>query len=241
MDMVVHSHIRDVAGRITAGNAHAQGHDWPQAATEYRTALALDERSVEAANNLGYVLYLNQHGDQAIALYLRALAIDPDFGPARRNLLHSVLERVDEARVRQDLAGARRWIAIGLSALGPERELLVARGDLCLADDDFDTAITSYAAVLDHDRGDAQAWARVGETCDAAGDARRASGAYLTALQADGAYGAAHCTDEGVAAMRVGDYALAVRCFRRALREDAQYEPALDYLAWAEAAVDTAP
>ena len=57
-----------------------------EAIVEFRAALKLSPRAVEAHNNLGVALGTKGEMSEAIDQFRAALAIDPNFADAKRNL-----------------------------------------------------------------------------------------------------------------------------------------------------------
>jgi protein O-mannosyl-transferase len=76
----------------------AQGH-LDRAAAEYRAALAIRPRDLDANNNLGNVLARQGHPDEAFRYFHAALAIDPHCAAAHCNLADLLMRRAqpDEA------------------------------------------------------------------------------------------------------------------------------------------------
>ncbi len=70
--------------RTNLGFAFAASGDFPRAAREF----AMGGQPAEAKNNLGFAY--EKHGDlgNAFELYLEALRLNPESGPARANLIH---------------------------------------------------------------------------------------------------------------------------------------------------------
>lgn len=68
------------------GVAYQQLNKLAEAERDYRAALEAGAKQARVYSNLGVTLYLQDKDEEAIAEYLRALAVDPKFASAYRNL-----------------------------------------------------------------------------------------------------------------------------------------------------------
>jgi len=62
---------------LISGNEYFKAGDYKNAENDYRTALKLDPSSATAKNNLGVILNEQGQYDEAIAMYHKALVIQP--------------------------------------------------------------------------------------------------------------------------------------------------------------------
>lgn len=60
--------------------------DYPRAIADYQAALKVQPDSAMLHSNLGYSMYLSGNLDGAAAEYVKAISLDHDYAPARRNL-----------------------------------------------------------------------------------------------------------------------------------------------------------
>ncbi|WP_018606581.1 tetratricopeptide repeat protein [Uliginosibacterium gangwonense] len=104
--------------------AEAAG-DLGSAVAHYSALLAADPACVEALNNLGALAFRVGNKEDALSFYRQALAVRPDFLPARINLARALasLEQIDEAG--SHYVEANR---LGAELEGEYAQMLVSKG-----------------------------------------------------------------------------------------------------------------
>lgn len=99
-------------------------HDWSQAEAAYDHALSDSDRAPIVLNNRGFSLLLQNHLEEASALFVEALQKKPDFASARNNLRLAIAMKGDYDRAVSGAATADR-----ASALNNAGFVALVRGD----------------------------------------------------------------------------------------------------------------
>jgi Flp pilus assembly protein TadD len=90
------------------GTEYDRIHDWTQAEAAYDHALSDSDRAPIVLNNRGFSLLLQNHLEEASALFVEALQKKPDFVSARNNLRLSIAIKGDYDRAISGAATADR-------------------------------------------------------------------------------------------------------------------------------------
>ncbi len=104
----------DAEVRFQLGNARYANHQLEEAAREFRQAVTLDRRYVEAWNNLGNVLAQLGRHSEAIIAYSTAVKLDPQWTDARFGLA----DVLDESG--QTAQAAKHWRMLAMTSIGHE-------------------------------------------------------------------------------------------------------------------------
>lgn len=80
------------------GNCQSDLEDFPAAANAFETALKIDPRRVEAITGQGILLRQQGQYDQSLAMYQRALEIDPNYAQAYASMVAIEIFRKDYAK-----------------------------------------------------------------------------------------------------------------------------------------------
>ena len=106
------------------GTEYDRAHDWSRAEAAYDHALSDSDRAPIVLNNRGFSLLLQNHLEEASALFVEALEKKPDFVSARNNLRLSIAMKGDYDRAVTGAATADR-----ASALNNAGFVALLRGD----------------------------------------------------------------------------------------------------------------
>lgn len=130
-------HLRIGTSYLTKGNL-------PYALGELKTAEKLDPDNFMVQNNLGLVYFFNDHYEESLQHFSRAVQIKPDFTEAKNNHARALIEvtRYDQAirelnEVLADLMypqPAKAWVNMGLAYF--------RKGDFASAKEQFGKALT---------------------------------------------------------------------------------------------------
>jgi tetratricopeptide (TPR) repeat protein len=191
---------------------------WHDSEKLWRHALALDERSSFAHNNLGLVLAERGESRSAINEFRRAVQIDPVFVEAHTNLGHFLA-----------LQGARREAIAHLrQALEVDPQYANAHNTLgnVLADaGELDDAIEHFRKALQTDPQFGMAHYNLGRVLARRGNLEEAMAHYRTALTINPADADIH-NNLGLLLQSRGRLDQAIRQFREALRVNPNYAKA---------------
>ncbi len=223
-----------------------QGHIYKDRDTLYRDTIAKNEQCWMAYNNLGVVFGEQGRLEEAIALYLKALRIKPDYVDAHYSL-GVVLEkqgRIEEAmdhylqalRIKPNYLRAHYNIGLSLSKQGRLEEaidyyLQALRINPEYVDAHYNLAnvlskqgrakeaIDHYRQTLQIDPDYAEAHNNLGLTLDTQGRIEEAMDHYLQALRIRPDYVKANY-NLGLAFFRIGNIEGAISYFRKVLQID---------------------
>jgi tetratricopeptide (TPR) repeat protein len=122
----VKAHPNDVAARLDLAHRYLDAGKLPQAANEYRRALALDPNDADALAHIGFILHLSGASAEGLASERKALAVDPTYPDA---LFYEGLILLDGLnRPAEAIAPLAAYLkAAPYGSAGPEARRLLAK------------------------------------------------------------------------------------------------------------------
>ncbi|MHB8419429.1 MAG: tetratricopeptide repeat protein [Myxococcales bacterium] len=204
---------------------YAQGKTGP-AADEERLAMDLDQKNVDMPIIAGRRLLRAGQSDKAIALFKKAIDLDPNRPVALADLGRAYLAQPGPAGA----AKAVQQLRAALARAPQDARLMVLLGEALQRTGDAEHARDEWQAAVTRDPENADAQYDLARYWAAKGDAAKAKAAWQAVSQrADGDRLAEADTELGKLALAKGDNGSAQDFFRRALSASAAYAPPYYY------------
>ena len=191
---------------------------WHDSETLWRHALALDERSSFAHNNLGLVLAERGSSVEAINEFRRAVEIDPAFVEAHTNLGHFLA--LQSSR-REAIAHLRQALEVDPQYANAHNTL----GNILADAGELDDAVEHFRKALQNDPQFAMAHYNLGRVLARRGNVEEAMAHYRIALTINPADADIH-NNLGLLLQSRGSLDEAIEQFREALRVNPNYAKA---------------
>ena len=191
---------------------------WRNSETLWRHALALDEESSFAHNNLGLALAERNAFAEAINEFRRAVEIDPAFVEAHTNLGNFVAQRGSPEEAISHLQQALAIDPTFANAHNTLGNILASRGET-------EKAIEHFRKALQTNPKSAMAYYNLGRVLAKRGDLEEAIEAYRKAIEINSLDPDAH-NNLGLLLASRGNVDQAIEQFREALRVNPRYAKA---------------
>jgi protein O-mannosyl-transferase len=203
-----------ILGTLTWNQAQV----WKDSERLWRHALALEEKSSFAHNNLGLVLAERGALEEAIKEFRRAVEIDPAFVEAQTNLGNFLAQRGAREEAIVHLRHALQIEPAFVNAHNTLGNILADRGAL-------DEAIEHFRKALQTNPQSAMTHYNLGRALAKRGDVEEAIAQYRQALEIDPADVDVH-NNLGLLLLSQGNIDQAIEQFHAALRGDPNYAKA---------------
>jgi predicted O-linked N-acetylglucosamine transferase (SPINDLY family) len=203
---------------LDEGNLQLAGNNFPAAVANYRRALDLNPRLVEAAYNCGVALHKQGRLENAIGFYKQAIRLRPDLAEAYFNLAHALSDLNHTAEAEAAYRAVLRLQPLNAAANYNLGLLYKYQGQ-------YSEAVKAFTAALDIRPDYAEAHNNIGVICRDQNYLEQARACFEKALAAKPEMVEA-LFNLGVVRYKQGDYAKAQDHFKRALMCNPQYAPA---------------
>ncbi|MDM7924280.1 MAG: tetratricopeptide repeat protein [Pyrinomonadaceae bacterium] len=205
--------IAGLSDALTVKGIEAAGENASESAVPYfEEAIKLNDKNDVAYSKLGEIHDANGRGEQAIAAYEKALALDPEFSSLYQPLGLAYAEQGNDAKAEEYLAKAD---AKGIAST----ESRLARAMIFSRQNRLDEAIAVIDQIITAEPQFAPAYYQKGRIYDAGKQPDAAIQAYQQAVKADPAYATAWF-DLGVAYYNKADYTNAEIAYQEVLKHD---------------------
>ncbi len=203
---------------LDEGNQQLAGNNFPAAVANYRRALDLNPRLVEAAYNCGVALHKQGRLESAVDYYKQAIRLRPDLAEAYFNLAHALSDLNYTAEAEAAYRAVLRLQPRNAAAAYNLGLLYKYKGQ-------YGEAVTAFTAALDIRPDYAEAHNNIGVIWRDQNHLEQARVCFEKALAAKPEMVEA-LFNLGVVRYKQGDFANAQEHFKRALTCNPQYAPA---------------
>lgn len=137
----ISSSFLDESSFVRAGTVFYYNKEWEQAVTQFRKALEINPKCVEALHRLGYIeFFVYDHQQEGMACTAKAVELDPSYAFSQYDYGVECMLLGQFKLARQHLKNAIELIPDGFDALYNAADMRLMLADTCLYDRDLEEA-----------------------------------------------------------------------------------------------------
>ncbi len=211
LDKAILANPEEPSLRAQRGQLARSLEDFESAVLHYKKAVELSPADAQLTYNLAEALHFSSRPRaDAIAMYLKALELNPRLVEAKVNLGKAYAEKGEYSKAKETLLEATRLE-------GADAEAHYNLGVIFMRENNLVAALSSYEAALKLNPRHAQALNNMGVALDAKGEPKRALDYFKQSALADPTFAEAFF-NQGMSYMRLNRQVEATKAFEQALK-----------------------